>query len=82
MLRACGYKVSHFPETPKYDYVLEFWSTVYVETMSMDPPRHGVVRWGGDYRGGYLGSVAQISEHQYLSDLVAKDLDTFGRLRP
>ena len=26
---------------------------------------------GGDYRGGYLGSVAQISEHQYLSDLVA-----------
>ena len=22
-------------------------------------------------RGGYLGSVAQISEHQYLSDLVA-----------
>ena len=37
---------------------------------------------GGDYRGGYLGSESQISEHQYLSDLVAKDLDTFGRLRP
>ena len=26
---------------------------------------------GGDYRGGYLGSESQISEHQYLSDLVA-----------
>ena len=25
----------------------------------------------GDYRGGYLGSESQISEHQYLSDLVA-----------
>ena len=26
---------------------------------------------GGDYRGGYLGSESQISEHQYLSDLEA-----------
>ena len=26
---------------------------------------------GGDYRGGYLGSEPQISEHQYLSDLEA-----------
>ena len=29
---------------------------------------------GGDYRGGYLGSESQISEHQYLSDFVAKIL--------
>ena len=36
----------------------------------------------GETTEGYLGSVAQISEHQYLRDLVAKDLDTFGRLRP
>ena len=26
---------------------------------------------GNDYRGGYLGSESQISEHQYLSDLEA-----------
>ena len=49
-------------------------------------PREVVTRWfggpGGDYRGGYLGSEPQISEHQYLSDLEAQDLDTFGRLRP
>ena len=51
-----------------------------------DTPPGVVTGWfggpGGDYRGGYLGSESQISEHQYLSDLEAQDLDTFGRLRP
>ena len=44
------------------------------QELRLDPP--GVVTgWfggpGGDYRGGYLGSESQISEHQYLSDLEA-----------
>ena len=55
------------------------------QELRFNPPRVVTGRFGGpggDYRGGYLGSESQISEHQYLSDLVAEDLDTFGRLRP
>ena len=35
------------------------------------PPAAEAGEGGGDYRGGYLGSESQISEHQYLSDLEA-----------
>ena len=50
------------------------WGPRGAQELRLYPPGVVTRRFGGpggDYRGGYLGSVAQISEHQYLSDLEA-----------